>query len=265
MLPAIVATDLDGTLLRPDLSVSRFTRRVLQQLEDHGVQIIFVTARPPRWMAPLEQIAPAHGRAIRLNGALMWNFTTHTATRIRGFTHGEVQRIVTDLREAIPGIALGAERHTGVVFDPHFVSQHPHGPHTRWAFIETMVDVPVGKLLAQAPHLDDTTFFTQVHNVLDDRALLAFSGAGGLAEMTAPGVTKAAALAQWAADHNVPASQVIAFGDMPNDLPMLTWAGTGIAVANAHPDVLHHADGHALAHHDDGVARYLAELYNLHV
>ena len=51
---------------------------------------------------------------------------------------------------------------------------------------------------------------------------------------------------------------MIAFGDMPNDLPMLGWAGTPYAMANAHPTVLAAADHVAPGHDEDGVARVLA-------
>ena len=56
--------------------------------------------------------------------------------------------------------------------------------------------------------------------------------------MSAPGVSKASALAELCDEHGIGAADVVAFGDMPNDLPMLTWAGRSYAVANAHPEVL---------------------------
>ena len=64
----------------------------------------------------------------------------------------------------------------------------------------------------------------------------------GLMEISAPGVTKGSALVGLAEELGVEAADVIAFGDMPNDLPMLTWAGTSYAMANAHPDVRSAAD-----------------------
>ena len=78
--------------------------------------------------------------------------------------------------------------------------------------------------------------------------------------MTAPTVTKAAALARWCVSHGVAPHDVWAFGDMPNDLPMLGWAGRGVAVANAHPDVLAAADAVTASNVDDGVAAHLEHL-----
>jgi len=87
-----------------------------------------------------------------------------------------------------------------------------------------------------------------------ERAHVAFSGVGGLAEINARGVTKAVGLARWAAARGIDAAQVWAFGDMPNDLPMLRWAGRAIAVANAHPEVLAIVDEVCPSNDEDGVA-----------
>ncbi len=81
-------------------------------------------------------------------------------------------------------------------------------------------------------------------------------------EMSAVGVTKASTLAELCERHGIPASEVAAFGDMPNDLPMLTWAGRSYAVANAHPAVLAAVDHKVPANDEDGVARTLEELFS---
>ena len=82
-------------------------------------------------------------------------------------------------------------------------------------------------------------------------------------EVSAAGMHKAVGLARLCQDLGIEASEVVAFGDMPNDIPMLSWAGLGVAVANADPDVLAIADEVTASHMDDGVAvvveRILAE------
>ncbi|MEK8225689.1 HAD hydrolase family protein [Oerskovia sp. M15] len=93
-----------------------------------------------------------------------------------------------------------------------------------------------------------------------DRALLAYSGAVGLAELLPPDVTKAGALADWCSSHGIEAKDVWAFGDMPNDLPMLAWAGTSYAVGNAHAEVLDAATRVTASNDEDGVAVALEQL-----
>ena len=79
-------------------------------------------------------------------------------------------------------------------------------------------------------------------------------------EISAPGITKASGLALVCAELGIEPADVAAFGDMPNDLPMLGWAGRGVAVANAHPDVLAAADAVTASNVDDGVAAHLEHL-----
>ncbi|HWB38139.1 MAG TPA: HAD hydrolase family protein, partial [Rugosimonospora sp.] len=79
----------------------------------------------------------------------------------------------------------------------------------------------------------------------------------GLVEISAAGITKATGLALLAAEYAVAPEDVVAFGDMPNDVPMLHWAGRAVAVANAHPEALAAADDVTLSNVDDGVAAYL--------
>lgn len=262
-LPRIIATDLDGTLLRSDLSISVRTMEVLRALERRNTHVLFVTARPPRWMEPLAQAVGGHGRAICLNGACVYDFDSGQSSEIFGFEHESLTKIVTELRTEIPGIMFAAERVTGAVFDPHFYSPHPFGPETLHMPVEHARDQVTGKLLARMPGLADDKFFGLIEEVIGDRALLAYSGANGLAEMTAPGVTKAAALSRWADAKGILAKDVWAFGDMPNDIPMLSWAGTGIAVANAHPDAKAAADRITQSNDHDGVAAALEPLLDL--
>ena len=87
------------------------------------------------------------------------------------------------------------------------------------------------------------------------------SSAKGLIEAAAIGVSKATTLAALAAAEGITPQESIAFGDQPNDLPMLAWAGTSCAVANAHPRVLAAATRVIASNDDDGVARVLEALF----
>jgi hydroxymethylpyrimidine pyrophosphatase-like HAD family hydrolase len=97
-----------------------------------------------------------------------------------------------------------------------------------------------------------------VTDVLADQDLeVTYSSNSGLIEVSAAGVTKAAGLAWVCAHLEVPADKVVAFGDMPNDVPMLTWAGHGVAMANAHDELLAVADEVTAPNSEDGVAQVL--------
>jgi hydroxymethylpyrimidine pyrophosphatase-like HAD family hydrolase len=282
-LPRLVASDLDGTLLRSDGTISDRTRAALRAVEDAGVEVVLVTARPPRWLDAIADCVGGHGRVVCLGGAAVWDLATRSALEVRGFDDDVVRALVADLRAAVPGVALGLERPDGPVFDPWFPKDEPDLPDAvRAVPVEKSLSdgvaptgaLPVGKVLAVLPGADLSTrpgdvvagdaadhaqdeFFAAVRAAAADRAHLAFSGAAGLAELLPTGVTKDAALARWCDRLGIDAVDVWGFGDMPNDLPMLHWAGRAFAVANAHPDVLACADTVTAGNDDDGVAAVL--------
>lgn len=119
------------------------------------------------------------------------------------------------------------------------------------------------KLLARAGEQDPDVFVRVVAGALQGLAEATHSSYSGLVEISAAGVTKAAGLAWYAARLGIHERDVLAFGDMPNDLPMLTWAGRAVAVANAHPAVLEIADEVTGANSADGVAAYLEKVFGV--
>lgn len=253
--PRLIATDLDGTLLRSDGTVSPRSVDALRAVAEAGLETVLVTARPPRWLDDLAHVVGARGVAICGNGAFRYDVARGRVFDERTIAREVVTEIVRDLRDQVPGTGFAAERHNGLAAESMFAAIHDHPEDlVTTSAIELLEDAAVGKLLARNPHLSDEEFIEVATEVVGDRAVVAFSGAGGLAEISAAGVTKAAALTAWCAELAIPASAVWAFGDMPNDLPMLTWAGRSFAVANAHADVRAAVTDHCPANDEDGVA-----------
>ncbi|GAA3619534.1 HAD family hydrolase [Marihabitans asiaticum] len=259
--PRLVATDLDGTLLRSDGSVSDRTVTALRALAGAGIETVLVTARPPRWIDELAHVVGTRGVALCGNGAFRYDVERRRVFAERTIEPGVMRQVTADLREQLPGTGFAAERRSGLAAERMFAAIHDHPEDlVTTDRIEDLDDERAGKLLARNPHLTDEEFLRCATEVVGERVVLAYSGAGGLAEMSAPGVTKAAALADWCAELDIDAADVWAFGDMPNDLPMLQWAGSSFAVANAHPDVIELADDQCRGNDDDGVARVLESL-----
>jgi len=206
--PRVVATDLDGTLLRSDGTLSARTRATISWLEESGTPVVFVTARPPRWLDDLADAVGGHGTAICLNGACLYDVAARRAVEFTGFEEGLLASLVLDLRAEIPGIAFGLERASGAAFDPHYSTPEFHiAADARRPAVEKAPAESVGKLIARAEGVPHDAFLARVRTVVGERAHLAFSGAVGLAEMTPVGVTKAAALARWCATHGVDAER----------------------------------------------------------
>ncbi|QFG68838.1 HAD family hydrolase [Ornithinimicrobium pratense] len=259
--PRLIATDCDGTLLRSDGTVSTYTRDVLAELARVGFPTILVTARPPRWMDELADLGVT-GLALCGNGAFTYDLGRREIVAHRQMDAALVGELLGDLRRELSDVALATESLRGFAREPHF--ERATGRNDgQWLVgpVEELARVDAGKILVRHPHLHTEELTALVEDVVGDRAEVSHSGAIRMTEIVPAGVTKALALSHWCQEQDPPvaAEAVWAFGDMPNDLPMLAWAGVAHAVANAHPDVLAVADQVVPRNDEDGVARTLEE------
>jgi hydroxymethylpyrimidine pyrophosphatase-like HAD family hydrolase len=218
---------------------------------------VLVTARAPWWT---EELAPQGSDvAICCNGAVIWDLRERRALDWYALQPAAAARIVRALRERAPGVAFACERADGATREPGYIplwvtpDQHPRADALEF------VAQPVYKLVAQHPELSQLELYELALVLCGQEATVTYSGAK-LVEISAAGVTKAFALAAHCAQLGIRPDEVIAFGDMPNDLPLLEFAGLGVAVANAHPDALAAADEATASNDDDGVALVLERL-----
>ncbi|QGQ19986.1 HAD-IIB family hydrolase [Cellulomonas sp. JZ18] len=265
--PAIVASDLDGTLLAPDGTVTPRTVDALAACDEAGVVVVFVTARPHRWLTELAAHVAGHGVAICANGASVVDVGAQRVLEEHGMERARVAAVAARLR-AVWGahVHLAAESARGFAAEHGFASAHEQPPGSPVAArVEDVADPVTLKLLVRTsgpahPGGPDG-FVADLQRAVGDLAHVSTSvtgaGAALLGEVAAPGVTKAATLARWAAGRGVDPADVWAVGDAPNDLPMLTWAGRSFAVANAHPQVRAAVDEVVPSHAEDGVAQLL--------
>lgn len=262
--PRLVATDLDGTLLRSDGSVSPRSRAVVTALAERGVAVVLVTARPLRWMTHLWPLVGGRGLAVLSNGAVVWDVEAGRAIRVDGIEPRPGLALTARMRAAAPGVSFALEFLSGPRAEASYrthVDDVGLVEYLRGDLADVWVE-PALKILAQLEDGEPEEFRRHVLAAVGDGAVATWT-MDGLMEISALGVTKAAALARVAADLGLGPEDVVAFGDMPNDVPMLTWAGRSFAVANAHPDVVASADAVVPANDEDGVAETLARLFGL--
>lgn len=255
----LVATDLDGTLLRSDGTVSDRTREVLAAVDAAGVPVVFVTGRPLRWMTDLWPLVGAHGMAVVSNGAVVYDVAAHEVRRTVGIERDAGLALVAAVRAAVPDASFAIERLSGIAHERDFVDVDRVPPGSPVGPLEEVWDTSAVKLLVRYRDGDPDALHEAVAAAVGDDAVATWS-MPGLIEISAAGITKAVALAQVSADLGIEAADVVAFGDMPNDVAMLEWAGTSYAVANAHPAVRAAAERTAPSNDDDGVAEVLAGL-----
>jgi len=263
----LIASDIDGTILRSDNTISPRTVAALTAAEDAGILVILCSGRPPRWMAPIADATGHHGLAICANGALLYDLHTEEVVESFLWDHEIALTVAAGLRQAIPDIAFAVERPDGFAFEEAYVPVFDLPKDVEVGELDTLLSAPIVKLLARHPEMSAADLLAAAHAAMDDlaeRATTTYSMEGGLLEIAAPGISKAFALEKVAAERGITAAEAVAFGDMPNDIPMLSWAGLGVAVANAHEETKAVADEVTASNDDDGVAivieRVLSEL-----
>lgn len=263
VVPRLVATDLDGTLLDAEGRVSARTREVLEELDRRGVPVVFVTGRPVRWMESLWDAVGGHGLAICSNGGVVYDVArdaVRSARRVAPHVAVEVGRV---LRAAVPGTTFALERLDGFAREPEFMPRLPAGDGVPVAPLDRIADDQVVKVLARHEEHEPEDFWRRTEEAVGHLVTTTWSSTGALVEMSALGVTKASTLEQLCRELGVLREDVVAFGDMPNDVAMLQWAGRSWAMDAAHPSVKAAAAHVAPPHDLDGVAQVLADLFDL--
>jgi HAD superfamily hydrolase (TIGR01484 family) len=248
----LAAIDLDGTLIRSDGTISERTKRAIRQTD---LDIVIVTARGPLTMHAIADELGVAGRAICSNGALVVDLETQQIVKQRLLETDVAIELVHALRDRLPGITFAIE-HEGFAHEPGFSAWGwTPPPGTRVADVVELLADPATKLiLRHAGH--ETVAIQELARELVGDALTVVASGSEAVEVTAAGVNKATAVAEL----GYPPEQVIAFGDYPNDIPLLTWAGRGVAMGNAHAEVLAVADDVTATNDEDGVALVLERL-----
>jgi hydroxymethylpyrimidine pyrophosphatase-like HAD family hydrolase len=276
--PRVVATDLDGTLLRSDSSLSERTRSALRAARAMGLRIVLATARPARVVAEIfgsstvdEDPAPSRllDAAICANGAVEYDLVTGRLVIARPLPPALAADVMARIDLVLPGVAFAAETGHRVLHELDY-GYRPSFDSLRFPVTTRaeLVAEPLVKLMALVPAGDAATAWARLAPSLGNVVACTWSAGHGAAdrtyptilEISAPGVSKAVALADLCTQWSVDPSQVVAVGDAPNDVPMLAWAGSAYAVANAHPDVLAVAYRRLPSNDEDGVASLLEML-----
>lgn len=255
-----IATDLDGTLLRSDRSISARTRAAVLGAEDAGMVVVIATGRPPRWIAPIVEQLGDRGLVVCANGAAVYDPARHELVARTELTPEVLVELVDDLADAFPEAIVGVEQGFEFAIDQavHEASIEMRGSWNldglRIGPIRSFLDQPALKLIVRLPPPAAPGTADAVQSVVGPRGLVTHSIDESFLEVSHPQVHKAAAVEQLLIDSGIVAADVVAFGDMPNDLELIRWAGLGVAVANAHPVLREAADEVTASNDDDGVA-----------
>jgi Cof subfamily protein (haloacid dehalogenase superfamily) len=256
----LLATDIDGTMLRPDGTLSPRVEAALHAAVAAGVHVVPATGRP--YHVALDVIE-------WLNIRDYWIFANGAVTRhldrgdlVRGFWMDPTvaQGLIVELREDLPGAGFAVELEDEVVYEPGFelvVPQQPPFPS-----VDDVLDHfrgRVQKVLVFDPGHDVDRLFDRVRASVGDHAVATYSGLP-FVEVSARLVTKATALELLCADLGIDRSQVVSVGDNHNDITMLEWAGRSFAMGNATDDAKAAAGAVLPTSDEDGLAVLVEDL-----
>jgi hydroxymethylpyrimidine pyrophosphatase-like HAD family hydrolase len=260
----LIATDLDGTIVHHDGSVSRRVLDALAAASELGVRVAFVTGRPPRWMPEVAEVTGHTGVGICGNGAFIYDMQDDNVLELFGMSRQGAADAVDRVRAVLPDAAFAVESLSGFRYEPTYRPRWDvHEPTATGPIHELLTD-DIAKLLVRDEVLAGDVMLERAAPALAGVAEVTHSDVNdSLLEVSALGVTKGTTLAVLAARWGIEQHEVVAFGDMPNDVEMLRWAGRGVAVGDAHPMVLDAADERAPSIADDGVAVVLERLLHL--
>jgi Cof subfamily protein (haloacid dehalogenase superfamily) len=263
--PALIACDVDGTLFDENETITPRTRDAVRAAVAAGAKFVVATGRPPRWIRPIVDELGFAPMAVCANGAVVYDPATDRVVSARTLPVDTLAELVELVTRVIPGAGLAVERIGRSAHDtatPQFVSSpgYEHAwlnPDNTEVSIEDLLSAPAIKLLIRQAGARSADMAAELAKHVGVGGDITYSTNNGLVEIVPVGISKATGIEEIAKPLEIVSDQVVAFGDMPNDLPMLRWAGHGVAMGNAHPEVLAVADEVTAANSDDGVGRVL--------
>ena len=262
-LPKLVATDLDGTLVRSDDTVSAYTHEVLDRVRSAGIRIVGATGRGPRLTSLIRQDIRSADFLVMAQGG--WVLDQAEAAYLKtSWLSGDTLVPVFAALEAEVGrlsVMIEALEHDDA---PLWGDYDPTWRYPVTVVPRTRAECLSGKVIKAFVR----TFEHDVDDLLEVARRLIPAGVASVTqagldyvEICPANVNKGTGLAVVAESVGVDPQDVLVFGDMPNDLPMFAWAGWGqVAVANAHPSLMAVADEVTLSNDEDGVAVFLDQL-----
>jgi HAD superfamily hydrolase (TIGR01484 family) len=257
----LIATDLDGTLLRSDESVSQRTRDALAAATAAGAVHIVVTGRGARWTRHVLDDLGYDGLAVCAQGAQVYDAGEHRLLtsvtldrQLAGVALAKIEAEIGPLYLAASRDGLDGD----VMVGPGYAVTGAL-PSTPFTDASDLWAAPLNKIYIQHPELSDDELAQAAVRAAGGFVSVAMAGQG-IVELLPLGLSKATGLSLAARRLGVKAADTIAFGDMPNDLPMFAWASYGVAMADAHEELKAVADEVTSSNEEDGIAVVLERL-----
>lgn len=268
-VPRLIVSDLDGTFLSPDGTVSQENAAAVLAAQQAGIPVLFATGRPVRWLDVIADLPGTHPTVIASNGAVLYDLGSAQVVDRVDVDPLVALDAVRAIRETIPGTAFAFESGLRFGFEPAYQTWRSDLIDDPFVFTGAAEELahtePFVKMLVQHASVEADDLLARVVELVGDSLTVTHSVTQGraLVEVSGPGVSKASMLRRCCERLGIDSADVAAFGDMPNDVAMLSWVGMPHVVANAHPSVLGLAEANGAVtvvggNHESGVGRTIA-------
>lgn len=266
--PRLIISDIDGTFITSSGRVTERLREVIVRAVESGAHFGLATGRPHRWLLPVLEQLPLSPVCVCANGAVVYDPVEDRVLHAFELAPSAMADVVDVVEHALAGVphGYGVERVGSSALDPEeecFIITPEYNRDawdSRFGVTDTadLISQPAAKLLVRCSSLTSSQMFERIAPDVDpELAHVTYSMDEGLIEVSCPGVNKAAGARFLTERYGVAAEETIAFGDMPNDLELLRWAGTGVAMGNAKDVLKDAADLVTLTNDEDGIAAVL--------
>ncbi len=262
----LIASDLDGTLLRHDKTISPRNAEAIRLAQEAGLHVVAATGRYPTMLPAL--LSPLGIEyAVASNGAQACRLSTGELFFEQTIAAPVAEAIMTHLHAELPDVRF------------EVVVDHGRQHWIEAGFLDLVLDserrhFPLDYHEASRPELldHDILRLNARHPFVQPDDMLAVLNASGLSgfhgttsgapflEIGGEGVTKARGVAHLATLLGVKPSQVLAVGDARNDVEMLEWSGVGVAMGNAVAEAIAAADHTTASNEEDGLALVIEAL-----
>ena len=270
--PRLIISDIDGTFITSAGRVTQRLRSAIVRAVEAGAHFGLATGRPHRWLLPVLEQLPLAPVCVCANGAVVYDPAGDRVLHTFELAPAAMAEVVEVVEHALEGVphGYGVERVGSSALDPEeecFLIT-PEYNRDAWdsrfgvAVTADLISQPAAKLLVRCASMTSAQMYERIAPAIDATvAHVTYSMDEGLIEVSRPGVDKAAGARYLAERYGVAAEETIAFGDMPNDIEMLRWAGTGVAMGNAADIVKRSADRVTATNRQDGLAQVLEEWF----
>lgn len=250
----LIALDVDGTLLTDDHQLTPATKDALNRVRQLGAHIVLCTGRSPSITMPIMEELGLEGLMITHNGAATVDVSDNRVLHRYSFALEEVRPVLDYCRREGIHFDLNTEFHLYV----EELSEEALETYRKYGLEPTRVDdiAAVGNtflkstLAAPPEKLDQLerdwpTLGCSLNMLRSDAVFI---------DLMHPDANKGNALKQLADILGIRREEVLAIGNYFNDIDMIRFAGTGIAMGNSPEEVRRAADDVTLSNSEDGVA-----------